>query len=248
MLAPNDWIASVSFIAVVAVTLETRRAAHRSVRWIDDADDRVERETTVWRALLAATAFFAMQILSGRLLDLFEVPAGYAIACAFGTSAAVLCLLTWRNSTRFEAPRFLPRRAWAWALGAAGGAGSGMLALGFAKILPRPAEAALEADPSSSGETIAIFVTMVLVAPLAEEYFFRGWLQKAIERDLPAAHKRWAFALGALAFALAHVGSYGLPQLVLGLIAGALYALGGGLWPAILAHAVHNGVVLLAGP
>jgi membrane protease YdiL (CAAX protease family) len=40
-------------------------------------------------------------------------------------------------------------------------------------------------------------------------------------------------------------GSYGVPQLVLGLCAGALYALGGGLWPAILAHAIHNGVVLL---
>jgi len=33
---------------------------------------------------------------------------------------------------------------------------------------------------------------------------------------------------------------------VLGLLTGALYAFGGGLWPAILAHAVHNGVVLLA--
>jgi membrane protease YdiL (CAAX protease family) len=94
------------------------------------------------------------------------------------------------------------------------------------------------------GETAALLVTMVLVAPLAEEYFFRGWLQKAIEQDLPPQHKRWAFALGALAFALAHVGSYGVPQLVVGLIAGWLYANGGGLASAMLAHAAHNAIVM----
>lgn len=248
VLAENAWTASVSFIAVIAVTLETRRAAHLGVRWIDDADDRVERETTVWRALLAATAFFAMQILSARLLDLFAVPAGYLLAGAFGTAAAVLALLTFRNGTRFEAPRFVPHKLWAWPLGALGGGASGLLALQFAKLLPNPSEAMLEAPASSPGELVAIFVTMVVVAPLAEEYFFRGWLQKAIERDLPDHHKRWAFALGALAFALAHIGTYGLPQLVLGLVAGALYAFGGGLWPAMLAHAMHNGVALLAGP
>lgn len=245
VLAGNVWTASVSFIAVLAVTSETRRAAKLSVRWLDDADDGVERETTVWRALLAATAFFAMQVFSARLLDLFDVPPGYMLATAFGVAALVLVLLTRRNSTRFEAPRFMPQRFWYWPLGIVAGAGSGALALALAKVLPPVVDAQLETQAFSGGELIAIFVTMVGMAPLAEEYFFRGWLQKAIEKDLPAARKRWAFALGALAFALAHIGSYGVPQLVLGLLAGALYAFGGGLWPAILAHATHNAVVLL---
>jgi membrane protease YdiL (CAAX protease family) len=71
-------------------------------------------------------------------------------------------------------------------------------------------------------------------------------LQRAIERDLPRAHKRWAFALGALAFAAAHVGTDHWPQLLVGLVAGALYARGQGLGPAVVAHAVHNGLSIWA--
>jgi membrane protease YdiL (CAAX protease family) len=245
VMAVDNWAATVSFIAVVAVTWESRRAAHKSVRWLDDPADDVERETTVWRALLAATAFFALQAITFRMLDLFDVPTGYTLAIAFGAGSSLLALLTWRNGARFERPRFWPLEIWAWPLGMLAGGVSGTLALGMAKLLPKPPEeAALQI--SSTGEVVAVFVTLVVMAPLAEEYFFRGWLQRAIEQDLPVTKKHWAFALGALAFALAHVGTYGIPQLVLGLLAGALYAWGGGLWPAILAHAIHNGLVLLA--
>jgi membrane protease YdiL (CAAX protease family) len=86
---------------------------------------------------------------------------------------------------------------------------------------------------------------MISIAPLVEEYFFRGWLQQAIANDLPADKARWAFVIAALAFALAHFGSYGVPQFILGLVAGALFAASGGLWPGIVAHAIHNAVVVL---
>ncbi|HKO90936.1 MAG TPA: CPBP family intramembrane glutamic endopeptidase, partial [Polyangiaceae bacterium] len=97
----------------------------------------------------------------------------------------------------------------------------------------------------STGEAWALLGAAVVVAPIAEEYFFRGWLQRAIKQDLPLVWKHWAFVLGALAFALAHLGSYALPQLFVGLAAGALYARGMGLGPAIVAHAVNNGLILL---
>ncbi len=245
VIAPTAWAATTAFLAAGAVTWEARRAAQLSVRWIDDPADDSERETTVWRALLAATAFFALQAMSFQLLSVFEIPGGYLLAVAFMLSAAVLGLLTWRNGARFARPRFFPRPGGLWLLpvGVIAGLGSGALALGMTRLLPTRGSEAMPAF--SSGELIALAVTMTIVAPLFEEYFFRGWLQKAIEQDLPGAWKRWAFVLGAVAFALAHLGSYGVPQLVLGLLAGGLYAVGGGLWPAILAHAVHNGFVLL---
>ena len=243
VLASDVWAASVAAIAVAAVTSEAQRAATRSVRWLDDSDDALERETTVWRALLAATAFFAVQAMGLRLLGLFGVPEGYTLAGAFGASALVLALLTWRNAERFERPRFVPAHIVWWPLGVLAGAASGFLARSLASGLSSRAE--LSTASYSTGEAIFVCLTLVVMAPLAEEYFFRGWLQKAIEKDLPSHAKRWAFVLGACAFALAHVGGYGVPQLVVGLLAGALYAAGGGLWPAILAHAVHNGVVLL---
>jgi membrane protease YdiL (CAAX protease family) len=236
--------ASVSLIAVVAVTREALRAARLSVRWIDDSDDDAERETSVWRALLAATVFFSTQMFSVGVLRVFEIHGVYAQAIGFAFAAGVLVLLTLRSRERFDKPLIAPRWPWYLPLGLLAGAASGRLAVWAIQLRT---DVAPEPDRSTLGETAALLVTMVLVAPLAEEYFFRGWLQKAIEEDLPQQHKRWAFALGALAFALAHVGGYGVPQLVVGLIAGWLYANGGGLASAVLAHAAHNATVMYFG-
>ncbi|HKU42909.1 MAG TPA: CPBP family intramembrane glutamic endopeptidase [Polyangiales bacterium] len=242
-LAPNAWAATTSLIGVAAVTFEARRAAHLNVRWLDDPADDVARETTVWRALLAAAAFFAMQGVSFQILLLFEMPHGYAMSLAFASASVLLALLTWRSLARIERPRFLPNSSGAWLLGALAGTASGLAAREFAKLVPAPL--GLELPEFSAREHVALGVMMIVLAPLVEEYFFRGWLQRAIASDLPAGKQTWAFALGALAFALAHFGTYGVPQLVLGLLSGWLFAKYRGLWPCILAHALHNTVVLL---
>jgi membrane protease YdiL (CAAX protease family) len=137
VFAPTLWTATTACIGLLAVGWQARRAAVVRVRWLDDASDDIERETEVWRALLAATAFFSIQALSHQLA-----------------------------------------------------------------------------------------ATMIVVSPVIEEYFFRGWLQQAIAADLPPHQQPWAFVAAAFAFALAHFGSYGVPQLVLGLVAGALFASG----------------------
>jgi uncharacterized protein len=245
VLAPNAWAATTACIAVAAVSWESRRAARLSVRWIDDPADDLTRETTVWRALLAATSFFALQAMSYQLLAAFELPVGYGFAIAFSIAALFLALLTWRNHVRIEAPRFLPTRLWYWPVGVLAGAASGLLAHEIAELIPAAPALDTAVPDFSQGEWAAMFITTCMVAPLVEEYFFRGWLQRAIEADLPLANKKWAFAIGAVVFALAHFGTYGVPQLVLGLCAGWLYARGGGLWPGILAHALHNAVVML---
>jgi len=154
----------------------------------------------------------------------------------------LLAILTWRNDARIARPRFQPSRLWYWPVGLLAGVASGLLALEFAKLIPAPVDAST--PEFNRGELLAMALTMTVLAPLVEEYFFRGWLQRAVAAELPARKQHWAFVIGALAFALAHFGTYGVPQLVLGLFAGWLFARGGGLWPCILAHALHNGVVL----
>ncbi|HEX2677810.1 MAG TPA: CPBP family intramembrane glutamic endopeptidase, partial [Polyangiales bacterium] len=249
IIVTTDWAAAIAFVAVCAVTWEARRAAKRSVRWLDDPSDDAERETSVWRALLAATAFFALQAITFQLLDLGDIPAGYRLAGAYAAGSALLALLTWRNGERFQRPRWGTNKLVCWPLAALGGGASALAALQLVKLFPPPSAAANSELQASmgTGESLAVLATMTIAAPLIEEYFFRGWLQQAIEADLPANKKRWAFVLSAVAFALAHIGSYGIPQLVLGLIAGALFMYGGGLLPGMLAHAVHNGVVALLG-
>ena len=92
---------------------------------------------------------------------------------------------------------------------------------------------------------LAMLVACAVVVPCVEEYLFRGWLQSATAAELPAAAKRWAFALAAGAFALAHVGGIGLPQLLLGLVTGAMVAAGAGIGPAIVCHGTYNALLLL---
>ena len=84
-------------------------------------------------------------------------------------------------------------------------------------------------------------LTLVL-APIVEEIFFRGWLQSAIEDDL-AASRRWlAPLLSAFAFAAARPPLSFAPMLVLGLVCGAIYARSRSVAPCVLAHAAYFGV------
>jgi membrane protease YdiL (CAAX protease family) len=161
-------------------------------------------------------------------------------------TAVVLAVVTRRNAVAFAPLRFLPTRGWYLPFGACCGVASGVLALAFLRHSPEHVRAAPPAVMSA--EWLALFLGMIVVAPLVEEYFFRGWLQRAIHADLPPDRKRWAFAITAMVFALAHFGSFGAPQFVLGLAAGGLFAISRGLWPGIIAHACHNAVVLLFAP
>jgi membrane protease YdiL (CAAX protease family) len=245
VVSPNAWGASMALLAVLAVAHEAQRAARNSVRWLDDPDAALSRDTGVWRALLVVSAFFTTQGFTSALLRFVGLSEAFALAIGFGLSSLVLVVLTQRGTAGARA-RILPARSVFWLLGGGGGLLTASFARAFARyVLP---SADLTETSLSSLETLALGVAMIVVAPIAEEYFFRGWLQTAIEQDLPAERKRWAFALAALAFAMAHVGSYGLPQLLVGLVAGGLYARGRGLGPAMIAHAVHNGLVYLWPP
>jgi membrane protease YdiL (CAAX protease family) len=244
--APSAWSATLAVLCLLAIAWQARRAAHRSVRWLDDPADDVERATHVWRALLALGLFYATQALLFQLLSMLKLPTGYVFAGTVGVSGLLLAALFWRNAARLDRRQLLPERASWWLLALLGGVASGLLALQFLRHLPEPITHANLG--SASGEWVAQFISLVLIAPVVEESFFRGWLQKAIAADLAPKHRRWAFVMAALAFALAHVGTYGAPQLVLGLIAGGLFAGGGGLGPSMLAHACHNAVVLLISP
>ena len=84
----------------------------------------------------------------------------------------------------------------------------------------------------------------VLVAPLAEEFFFRGVLQGWLERVKPEL----AIPVSATAFGLAHVdhGLGWIPLVGFGIAAGVLTRQTGSLVASITLHAGFNAVGLLA--
>lgn len=90
---------------------------------------------------------------------------------------------------------------------------------------------------------LCLFLLMItVVGPVLEEILFRGLLFTALRQKLgfgPAA------VASASIFALLHPMIYWLPVAVLGVILALVYEREKSLLPAIVAHSVHNGLILL---
>ncbi len=94
--------------------------------------------------------------------------------------------------------------------------------------------------PDAFGFWLAAVVT-ALGAPLAEELLFRGFLHSLLRCWLGP----WpAIVAGALLFGLLHGLHYALPIAALGLFFGWLRERSGSLLPSMVAHALHNTVVV----
>lgn len=82
-----------------------------------------------------------------------------------------------------------------------------------------------------------------VVAPIAEEIFFRGYLFAGMYRLLGL---RRAAVLSAALFALAHILPTSWPPIfVLGVLFALLYEQTGSLWPAIIVHSAMNTLAFL---
>jgi membrane protease YdiL (CAAX protease family) len=101
-------------------------------------------------------------------------------------------------------------------------------------------------DQRSRAAVALVIVSAVVVAPVAEEFFFRrvlqGWLQKRFPGDAPRA-----IGIASLAFAAAHAGQ-GLafvPLFPLAVVLGFIAARTGSIVPCILLHGLFNAVSVL---
>ena len=101
------------------------------------------------------------------------------------------------------------------------------------------------AIPDTAANSVLLFVTIAIVAPLLEEILFRGLLQNALSKRLPV----WAaIVLSALVFGAMHMDFYAMPPLVvMGAIFGAIYHLTGSLRVTILLHMINNAAALALG-
>lgn len=91
------------------------------------------------------------------------------------------------------------------------------------------------------------FLRLVIVVPLVEEIFWRGFLMRFLSDrkvewyQLPMEQcDRRSLLLTALAFAFAHWGPDFVPALIFGYLAGVVARRTGNLWAVVLMHAVAN--------
>ena len=99
----------------------------------------------------------------------------------------------------------------------------------------------------ASWQYVLAFITMVVLAPLAEEMLFRGYLYGKLRKTAPI----WVSVLVAsLAFGLAHLWVGGtalqwavtIDTFVLSLMLCALREYTGAIWAGVLLHAIKNGL------
>jgi membrane protease YdiL (CAAX protease family) len=85
---------------------------------------------------------------------------------------------------------------------------------------------------------IATGMLLIVVAPFAEEIFFRGFLYQSFRNSLGVP---LGALLSALIFGAIHLEFFKLVQLaILGVILALLFEKTGSLWPPIILHAVNN--------
>jgi membrane protease YdiL (CAAX protease family) len=91
-----------------------------------------------------------------------------------------------------------------------------------------------------AGQAVPMVITVAIAAPLGEEIFFRGFA-------LPALHKSWgpvaAVLISGALFSLLHLDPVGFVGLMeIGMMLALVRLWSRSLWPAVLAHAVNNGI------
>jgi len=91
----------------------------------------------------------------------------------------------------------------------------------------------------------AILAIAAVVAPLLEEFFFRGWLLRLLERRFPAGR---AILFTAVIFSAAHFELFGFPtRLLFGAVAGYVAWSTRSIWPGVVLHGFYNATLLLGG-
>ena len=211
-----------------------------------------------WTSVLALIAGFGGALFGALVLGIVAVAAGATFedppgwvnlsatvvqdACLVG--AALLFARTWATPTPahfgLRATRVGPAVGWA------------LLAWGTFYLFTAIFIAALGLSPSDEDLTkelgvdgtsglIGIAILVTVVAPVAEEFFFRGFFFGAL--------RNWkglwpAAILTGLVFGGIHAGgsdpAYLVPLAVFGLLLCLLYARTGSLWPPIALHCANN--------
>lgn len=153
-----------------------------------------------------------------------------------------------RQLVRF---RLHPVRGAGWWLGWAAAAASlfaVLLAVAVALTLPLTGARSviITEQLARPGGVVLMALRAGLVGPFVEEAFFRGYIQRRLERAIGAPT---AVVLTAVIFAAWH-GANPAPvaQLIMGLVLGYAAYVTRSLWPAVLVHVVHNSTLIAGRP
>jgi membrane protease YdiL (CAAX protease family) len=106
--------------------------------------------------------------------------------------------------------------------------------------LQAPVQMIIDAKKNNPTLLISLALLTVIVAPLCEEFVFRGYIYGTLKRF---SCRFFAATASALFFAVVHTSLWSLvPLFIVGFCLAIIYETSGSLWASILTHAMFNGV------
>lgn len=107
-----------------------------------------------------------------------------------------------------------------------------------------PVQMMLDAKQNNPSLLVALVILAVVVAPICEEFVFRGYIYGTLKRF---SCRFFAATISALFFAVVHTSLWSIvPLFIVGFFLAMIYEISGSLWAAILTHALFNGMTVFA--
>ncbi len=247
------WMLSVQLVLLGALDVSVWQKLKVELPWLTEPAEDPPPRLYLMHGLLAAFGYFALQGLGLVIATAAKLPPGAVLPFAAGIAAGLVALIAWWQLSQNKV-QILPQNAaapWqrcAWLIPAAltvtCAAGWGWLQL--AEMMPwsspllqqsREAAEAMRA----SGEWIGLALLAVLVAPVSEEFIFRGLVYHGLRRTHGFA---WSLLWSSLFFTAVHPPLSGVPVFCLAAVNALVMERTGRLWPCMLVHAGYNAFVL----
>ena len=103
-----------------------------------------------------------------------------------------------------------------------------------------PVQMMLEAKQNNPSLLVALVILAVIVAPICEEFVFRGYIYGTLKRF---SCRFFSATISALFFAVVHTSLWSVvPLFIVGFLLAMIYEISGSLWAAIFTHALFNGI------
>lgn len=260
--SPTIWgkLVQVVLLGLLAVALWQK--VRDRLPYLLDPTEAPPPQVSIADGLVAALAFFVLQGILMLGLMQTNLPMGAQMLMAFAGAGSMVALFMLFRLWQRNVPRLLivlglqrasdqPRSNWFYAssVGLAGGLIAGFGALLYLLALEKyPPLRAWRDELMKGGGVLDVELkwlvwTVVVAAPLCEEFIFRGLVFRGLRRSFGA----WrAVVASALIFALVHPPISVVPVLGLGLMAALTFEYTGLLIAPIMAHMIYNLIVVWA--
>ncbi len=246
-----------AFAALLALALWQK--LRDRLPYLLDPLERPPARISMSDGLIAAMAFFTLQILVTVLAVMFGASMGMAILISFTTAGLVVALIALVLLARAKTENLylivgmergkeagVPSLARSAGAGLLTGIAAGAVGLAWLFMLERVPMLRAWRDGAAAQNMdthLAWLLPLgVLAAPLFEEFIFRGLLFRGMERAFGSGR---AILASAAVFAMVHPPISFVPVFALGLGAAWVFRRQGVLLAPILAHASYNALVIL---